>query len=50
MGRISLIISAILSFIVSIWNLTDHKYLNGLFGLFIFVSTLIALIGELMKK
>ncbi|MGG2065057.1 hypothetical protein [Bacillus sp. S14(2024)] len=50
MGRILLVLSTVLSFIVSILNFIDQRYINGIFMAVIFVSVLIALITELRNK
>ena len=50
MGRIRLIISAILSLIVSILNFTDHRNVYGTFGAIIFVFVVIELIKQLRSE
>lgn len=50
MGRMSLIISAVLSFIVSILNLTDHRYINGTIMAIVFVLILIELLRQFRNK
>ncbi|WP_177201456.1 hypothetical protein [Bacillus sp. OV322] len=50
MGKLSLIVSAALSFFVTVLNFTDHRFINGTFMGVMFVSTLIALLGELKRQ
>ncbi|MFD0051945.1 hypothetical protein ACFVHQ_22120 [Actinomycetes bacterium NPDC127524] len=50
MGKLSLIVSAALSFFVTVLNFTDRRFINGTFMGVMFVSTLIALLGELKKQ
>ena len=49
MQRLSLFISAVLSLVVAVLNFTDHRYVYGIFMAIIFVSVLIAFIGEVRR-
>lgn len=50
MRRISLILSTVLSFIVSILTITAHRYIYGTFMVIVFVSALFALIVEFLNQ